>query len=199
MNYPELAATIIRLKNEDLALRDHLLQNGLLDTGYNEDMAALHSRNAACLDDIIEDIGYPTIDQVGEEASEAAWLVIQHAIGAPDFMKKCARLLAKAVHENKASAKNLAYLTDRIATFEGQVQLYGTAFDWDDKGEMSPKPFDDLARVNERRKNIGLNTLEEQTKLMRKQVAIEKQLPPVDIKEREHAYEEWRRKVGWVK
>lgn len=44
-------------------------------------MEQLHNRNAKILNDIIEAIGYPTIDKVGKEASEAAWLVIQHSIG----------------------------------------------------------------------------------------------------------------------
>lgn len=38
-------------------------------------------------------IGYPTEDRVGKEAATAAWLVIQHAIEQPDFMKKCRKLL----------------------------------------------------------------------------------------------------------
>jgi len=49
------------------------------------------------LNDIIEKIGYPTVEKVGEEASEAAWLIIEHSIGQPNFMRKCAELLEKAV------------------------------------------------------------------------------------------------------
>ena len=45
------------------------------------------------------------------------------------------KLLEVAVSENKADPKNLAYLTDRVALFEGKPQLYGTQFDWDENGE----------------------------------------------------------------
>ncbi len=199
MDYKHAADKIIELKNADLQLRDKLIQSGQLGKGYNEDMEKLHNRNANTLNGIIDTIGYPTIDIVGEEASEAAWLIIQHSIGQPGFMKKCAKLLENAVNENKTNPKNLAYLTDRIAVYEGKPQRYGTSFDWDENGELSPNPFDDLTKVNQRRKSIGLNSMEEQIQIMRKQVERENQLPPKDIEERNQKYNEWRKTVGWIK
>ncbi|MCU0444052.1 MAG: hypothetical protein MUE85_03985 [Microscillaceae bacterium] len=199
MDYKSIAENIIDLKNSDLALRNKLVQNGQLSEGYNEEMKELHNRNAKILSDIIDTIGYPTIDKVGKEANEAAWLVIQHSIGQPEFMKKCAKLLEKAVSENKANPKSLAYLTDRIAVLEGKPQLYGTQFDWDEHGNLSPNPFDDLTNVNERRKSIGLITLEEQTEIIRRQAKNENQSPPTDIENRKQEIEEWKRNVGWTK
>jgi len=162
-------------------------------------MKELHNRNAKILNDIIDTIGYPAIDKVGKEASEAAWLVIQHAIGQPNFMRKCVELLENAVSENKADPVNLAYLTDRIAVSEGKPQLYGTQFDWDENGELSAQPFDDLAKVNQRRKSIGLNTLEEQTVIMRRQVKNENQSPPTNFEKRKREIAKWRKAVGWIK
>lgn len=199
MEYTKIAKEIIELQNADLELRDKLIQNGQLSDGYNKEMEALHNRHAEILNNIIDKIGYPTIDKVGREANEAAWLVVQHSIGQPEFMKKCAVLLEKAVAENQADAKQLAYLTDRIASFEGRPQLYGTQFDWDGNGEMNPKPFDDLEKVNQRRKTIGLNSLGKQTEIIRKQIVAENQKPPADMKERTEQADEWRKRVGWIK
>lgn len=199
MEFKEIAAKIIELKDADLALRDRLIEKGQLGNGYHEEMEDLHNRNAKELNTIIDSIGYPTIDKVGEHASEAAWLIIQHSIGQPGFMKKCAKLLQHVVDENKANPKNLAYLTDRIATYEGKPQRYGTSFDWDENGELSPKPFDNLAKVNQRRKSVGLNTLQEQTRIIRKQVEIENLTPPSDIEKRKQLFDLWRKKVGWIK
>jgi hypothetical protein len=42
-----------------LALRDKLSE------GYNEEMKELNNKNAKILDEIIDTIGYPTIDKVG--------------------------------------------------------------------------------------------------------------------------------------
>jgi hypothetical protein len=199
MDYKSIAEKIIDLKNADLALRNKLVQSGQLSEGYNEEMKELHNKNAKVLSDIIVIIGYPTIDKVGKEANEAAWLVIQHSIGQPEFMKKSAELLKSAGDENKADPKSLAYLTDRIAVLEGKPQLYGTQFDWDKHGNLSPNLFDDLNKVNERRKSIGLNTIEEQTEIMREQVKSENQSPPKDFEKRKQEIEQWKKNVGWTK
>ncbi|MGN6213990.1 DUF6624 domain-containing protein [Parafilimonas sp.] len=199
MNYREIAEKIIELQNADLALRDKLIQSGQLSDGYNEEMKELHNRNAIILNEIIDQIGYPAITKVGKAASEAAWLVIQHAIGQPGFMKKCVKLLEVVVSENKAHAKNLAYLTDRVAVLEGKPQLYGTQFDWDKNGELSPELFDDLIKVNQRRRSIGLNSLEEQTGVIRRQAKLEKQTPPADFEKRKAEIEQWKKAVGWTK
>jgi len=199
MNYKEIAERIIELKNADLEFRDKLVENGQLGEGYNKGMAKIHSKNAEILNEIIDTIGYPTVEKVGKEASEAAWLVIQHSIGQPGFMKKCVELLEVAVSENKANSKGLAYLTDRVAVFEGNPQLYGTQFDWDENVELSPNLFDDLTKVNQRRKSVGLNTLEEQTDIIRSQAKNENQSPPSDFEKRKQEIEKWKKTVGWTK
>lgn len=199
MDYTIIANKIIELKNADFALREKLIQSRQLGNGYNEEMEKLHNKNAKILDGIIDRIGYPTIDKVGEEASEATWLVIQHAIGQPLFMKKCITLLEIAVNENKADLKNLAYMKDRIAVLENKVQLYGTQFDWDEAGELSPNPIDNFNEVNKRRKSIGLNSLEEQTEMIRRQVKSENQTRPINFEMRKKEIMEWKKQVGWIK
>jgi len=198
MDYKSIAEKVIALKNKDLRLRAKLVESGKLSDGYHEEMKDLHNENAKMLNEIIDAIGYPTIDKVGKEANEAAWLVIQHSIGQPTFMKNCAKLLEIAVSEGKADPKSLAYLTDRIAVLEGQPQLYGTQFDWDENGNLSPNQFDDLIKVNERRQSIGLLPLEEQTGIMRRQVKNENQSPPKDFEKRRQEIDQWKKEVGWV-
>ena len=197
-DYNSIAQSIIALKDADLKLRNHLIETGQLWDGYNPEMEQLHINNAKALNAIIDLIGYPSTDKVGREASDAAWLVIQHAISLPDFMKRCAVVLEEAVAENKASFINLAYLKDRIAVFEGNPQQYGTQFDWDEDGKMSPSPFDDLHKVNERRKAAGLNLLEEQTAIIRARAESEKAPTPKDLAQRKQQADAWRKKVGWI-
>lgn len=194
-----ISKRIIELKNADLELRAKLIESKKLSEGYNEEMEKLHLQNAAILEEIINSIGYPTIDKVGKEASEAAWLIIQHSIGLPDFMKKCADQLQNEVDQKKADPIHLAYLSDRIAVLEGKPQLYGTQFDWDENGDLSPNLFDDLSILNQRRQSIGLNSLEEQTEIIRKRVKQENQLPPKDFEKRKQEVLEWKRKTGWIK
>ena len=89
-------------------------------------------------------------------------------------------------------------MSDRIAVLEGKKQQYGTQFDWDDSGTMNPNPYDDLVKVNQRRKDLGLNTLEEQTAIIRQNVQDEHQAPPKDLNIRKKVLTEWRKKAGWM-
>jgi hypothetical protein len=199
MDFKKISQAILELKEKDDKLRAELIKNRTLSNGYNQEMEILHNSNAKVLSQIMDKIGFPTSDKVGEEASNAAWLIIQHSIAQPDFMKKSAKLLEKEVENGQADRISLAYLTDRIAVFEGKSQIYGTQFDWDENGEMSPNYVDDYTKVNQRRKALGLNTLEEQTKAIRERIKIDNQRPPKDIEERKRKYDQWRKSVGWIK
>jgi len=197
VKFKDIALQIIKLKNDDLKLRDRLIQNNELSDGYNKEMEVLHNENADRLNEIINKIGYPTIEKVGKEANDAAWLVIQHSIGKPAFMKKCLELLEQESKVGRANDMHLAFLSDRIAVFEGRPQLYGTQFDWDATGVLNPMPYDDIKSVNQRRKSIGLNTLEEQRVLLVERARVENETKPLDFEQRKKEMEEWKRCVGW--
>ncbi len=198
MNFKSVAEKIISLKNADLELRDELIRKAELGNGYHEGMQALHHKSAEILDEIIGHIGYPTAEKVGKEAADAAWIVIQHAIARPDFMRKCLKLLEDSNPETRVGKINIAYLSDRIAVFEGRPQLYGTQFDWDDNGNLSPNIYDDLNKVNERRKSLGLNSLDDQIISIRNRAQKEGQQPPSNLKERNEEMEAWKKSVGWI-
>ena len=199
MNFPKIAKLIIELKDADLRLREKLIKEKKLSEGYNNEMETLHIKNAEKLNEIIDEIGFPTLEKVGIEAIESAWLIIQHSISKPEFMKKCHKLLENVALENKFYEKKLASLNDRISVLEGKPQLYGTQFDWDKNGDLSPSDYDDLLKVNIRRLKIGLNTLEEQTQIIRIQAEKENQTVPKNLNERGKELNLWKRKVGWIK
>lgn len=199
MDFEKVSEVILGLQEKEEQLRAKLIKNGTLSNGYNQEMKAIHDSNAEELNRIIDVIGFPTSEKLGEEASNAAWLIIHHSIGQPDFMKKCAAQMKIEVEKGQADKINFAYLTDRIAVFEGNPQLYGTQFDWDENGKMSPVKINEYDKVNKRRKAIGLNSLEEQIKVMRERIKTENQRPPKDYEERKKEYDEWRKSVGWIK
>lgn len=198
MGYKEIAQELITLKKVDLELRNLLIARNELSNGYNPVMEALHVKNAKILERIINLIGFPSKDKVGNKGFEAAWTVVQHAISLPRFMKKCAQLLEEVALTDKEIALPLACLKDRIAVFENKPQLHGTQFDWDQNGVLSPYEVDHVIAVNDRRKKLGLNSLEEQTVLMRKQAALENQIAPADFKLRQLVIDKWKKKVGWI-
>lgn len=185
MKFPAVAQKIIALKNADVSMRNQLISEKKLNSGYHIDMQHIHRTNAVLLEEIISEIGFPTEELVGKEAADAAWLVIQHSICSPNFMRFCASIMRKAVNEQQADSKQLAYLEDRIAVLEGKTQRYGTQFDWNENGELSPNLYDDLALVNKRRQELCMISLEQQTELIRKQAEDEHQFPPNNATERQ--------------
>jgi hypothetical protein len=86
-------------------------------------------------------------------------------------------------------------LLDRIRTFEGKPQVYGTSFDWDDAGQMSPLPIDDAEHVDERRAEVGLEPLADAVTRNRDRAALEP--APHDLVQRRRDTDEWAREVGW--
>jgi len=179
MKYSEIAKRIITLKQKDDALRQKLIESGELSKGYNPEMERLHISNAIKLESIIHEIGFPCRDKVGQDAANAAWIIVQHAISRPSLMQRYYDLMEDAVASKKANPVHLAYLSDRINVFQDKPQLYGTQYDWDENGKMSPKAFDNLDEVNKRREELGLNTVQEQTRIMRKRAVKENQQPPM--------------------
>lgn len=199
INAKDIAQQIIELMQRDIETRDKLIKEGALHETYHPSLRKVHHENANKLEEIIKRIGIPTIEKIGKEGYEASWLIVQHAIEHPQFMKHYRDSLIAIVRQHKTYAIHFAYLSDRINFFEGRPQEYGTQFDWDDHGEMSPYAFDSLEKVNERRKLLGLNTLEEQMIIMRKHILDTNQKPPENLAQRKIDFLRWKKEVGWIK
>jgi hypothetical protein len=141
-------------------------------------------------------IGWPGRSEVGEEASRAAWMILQHSIGNPEVMRRGLALL-QAMPADEVDPAEVAMLEDRIGVNSGLKQRYGTQFDWDDDGQMSPLPIDDPEKVDELRARVGLAPLVDRIRQIRDAVAKEGERPPADITARRGEIDRWRRSVGW--
>lgn len=192
-----LREELLRMQEEDLKLRAELVRDGSLFHGYAERMAELHRRHNQRMRAILAEQGWPGHSLVGEDGSAAAWLLLQHAILDPDLMRSALPMVDRAVQVGEAEAKYLAFLIDRIQTLEGRPQVYGTQYDWDAEGELSPLPIDEPALVDERRRSVGLETLAENTRRLRAQAKSEGDSPPNDYYERQREAADWARSVGW--
>ena len=117
----------------------------------------------ARIKEIIAEHGWPSISIVGREGSEAAWLIIQHAVLDTGFMGGYLSLLKEAVIKGEAEGWCLAYLKDRVLTMSGKHQIYGTQHDIDENGIAYPLPIENPETVDLLRKEIGLEALSEAT------------------------------------
>ncbi|UZK68607.1 hypothetical protein OKW76_11170 [Sphingomonas sp. S1-29] len=190
-----LASRLIALAAHDRATRARLASHGSLFEGYHPEMQAVHEANAQALETIIDAIGWPIADRVGESGAEATWLIAQHAIGLPPFQRRCLGLLEAAVAQGQAPAWQMAMMFDRICVFEGRAQRYGSQFDWGDDGQFSPLPIDDPDGVDRRRAEVGLEPLAAAIANHREQT--EAGAKPADLASRRKRIEEWAQRVGW--
>ena len=193
-----LRRELVEMARLDRVTRAELAASGdLFGAGYEPRMARVHARNAERLRRAIESVGWPGADLVGPDGAEAAWLVLQHAIAEPDLLRRALPLLETAAREGRADPAHAAMLEDRIRFFEGRPQRYGTQFDWDAEGNLSPGEVEDPQRLAERRRAVGLPPLEEQMEMVRSRATAEGERPPADRQAYAKARDEWAASAGW--
>lgn len=143
------------IRDQDMRRRA-LENNGVIETEEDE---MLDQKNTARMKEIVDKIGWPTVSKVGKEVSEMAWLLVQHADHDVEFQKRCLQLMREKPEE-EVSMSDSAYLEDRIRVNEGKPQIYGTQF-YGEGANYGPRPIEDPENVNERRKKLGMESLEE--------------------------------------
>jgi hypothetical protein len=195
--WSDIRRELLGMAEEDHRVRSELVADGSLFDGYHPRMRAVHQANADRLAAILRDGGWPGVPQVGDDGAKAAWLIVQHAIDRPAFQREALERLRLAAAQGDVPAMQPAVLEDRIRTLEGRPQRYGTQFDWDESGELSPFPVEDPEGVDERRRAIGLGPLDEAVRAQRRAAAAEGDRPPGDWHARRQGMDEWLREVGW--
>lgn len=182
---------------EDRRIRDELAADGSLYGGYPARMELVHRRHATRLAAILDRHGWPGRTLVGTDGAHAAWLVAQHAICDPALQRRALRLIRTAAAQGEAALRDVAMLEDRIRVCEGRPQRYGTLFDWDEAGNMSPLPIEEPERVDERRRAVGLGPLADDTRRRREWAARTRDRPPADWHTRQQEVAAWYRARGW--
>lgn len=177
------------LVQRDFTLRQVLVERGTLSDAYHPEMEKLHVENADKLKKLIDKMGFPVLSNAGDEGVRLSWLIIQHAISLPGFMRECLLEMRLAASQQDYPLDLLAYTEDRVAYFEGRPQLYGTNSDWQE-GELKPTRIEDPSMVDVRRKSIGLPP-------MAQSITNRNERPPKDPKAKAAEFEQWRSRVGW--
>ena len=186
MRREQLAHQLVRMAMLDMEVCEKLQTANKLSRGYNQVMEAVHRQNANQLREIIAEIGWPTHSKVGEQASDAAWLIAQHAIGEPAFMKGCYTLMQLVAYDIRLT--NLAYLHDRICYFSGQPQRYGTQYDGD-----RLYPVEDAVNLNAFRVEMHLPSMPDGH--MDKVISADQGISDLHT---DADFNEWRKNVGWI-
>lgn len=121
----------------------------------------IDARNIARLEEIIKQHGWPGRTLVGEEASMAAFHILQHSN--LTRQEKYLPLLKKAARKGDARPADVAMLEDRVLVGKGKKQLYGTQVRSgpDTGGKLVLAPIEDEKHVDKRRASVGLMPLKE--------------------------------------
>jgi hypothetical protein len=110
---------------------------------------------------IFDRYGFPNYDVVGQQASQKFWLLVQHQDEHPAFQEKVLQQMKKEVDAKKASASDYAYLVDRVQWHKGMPQVYGTQTRFNaDSTALEPMPVIEPEKLNERREQVGLESIE---------------------------------------
>lgn len=170
----ELLAHMVEVDQRALALAHELTGDTRGMTKAQEDalrrelgkaLRAVAIAHAKELQVILDKHGWPGIKSFGRRADSHAWLIVQHADAMPGFQTEVLELLDRLRGQGETDPSNYAYLWDRVAIHYGRPQRYGTQGRLVRPGRWEPEqPIEDQARLDERRKSVGLEPLAEYQK-----------------------------------
>lgn len=140
----------------------HELFDALLSSAFCND----DKNNLEWIKSQIEQNGWFSISRDGAAADRDAWLLVQHADDDIAYQEKILALLTDLKAHGDTSAKNYAYLYDRVAVNRGRPQRYGTQGGCRN-GERFTAPLEDATKVDALRTEVGLKPLAEYNALFR--------------------------------
>ena len=124
--------------------------------------------NVRLLQNMVQTQGYLWKEQIGQEASEDFFKLAMKADFNLNFQEQYLVELNFAVKNKLAPAEDLAYLTDQVRKNFKKKQVYGTLFNYSmihdpQKGDCmgwEMYPVEEPKKLNERRKALGLDVIE---------------------------------------
>src|SRR5262249_37713821 len=128
----------------------------------------IDSANTAELKKLLKQYDWITISKFGEKADRDAWLLVQHADLDVPFQKEILKKLTILVKKGETFKQNFAYLHERVAVADKRPQRYGTQGRCTGPQQWEPNELESPADVNKLRAEVGLNTLEDYKKDVRR-------------------------------
>lgn len=161
---PKLRQELLKRVAEDQAIRNELIRKGIdhPDPKLLKRMKKIDAGNTSRVKTLLKQYGWPGPKLVGQDGTDAVFLLVQHAD--PAFQKEILPLVKDAYRSRLITGQSYALFMDRVLVQDGKPQIYGTAakrFDQWKGGEPVFEPIEDEANVNKRRAEVGLMPLSE--------------------------------------
>lgn len=120
----------------------------------------IYRQNQRWLQQQLQAAGWFDISKTSADASQAAWLMVQHADWDPQWQQQVLQLLQPKVKQGEFQPRYFAYLADRVAINTGQAQRYGTQGACDHQsGQWQPFAVANAAQLEQLRQEMGLEPL----------------------------------------
>jgi Putative zinc dependent peptidase (DUF5700) len=168
---PELRQELLKRVAEDQGIRNELIKKGIdhPDPATLKRMKKIDAANLSRLKAIIKQYGWPGPNLVGQDGTDAFFLLVQHAVHA--YQKEILPLVQNAYRTGIISGQSYALFMDRVLVGDGKPQIYGTAakpFDQWKGREPAFEPIEDEANVDKRRAEVGLMPLSEYREFLKR-------------------------------
>jgi hypothetical protein len=124
------------------------------------EMQRVDAENVAYLKALIQEHGWPDAERFGEEASSAAFLIVQHS-GDIELMSAALPFIEADVKAKRLNGGTYAALYDRLNLSLKRQQRYGSQVAYDAQGEPIAENLEDPEHVDERRRALGMMPLAE--------------------------------------
>jgi hypothetical protein len=168
-----LSSLLDSLRNEDQKWRNLIrkINNKEVDSisfgTVSKRAGEVDSMNYLVIKPLFDKYGYLGYDKVGINSSHNFWLLVQHADKHPDFQDSVLVRMKIEADKGNSSITDYAYLLDRVLINTGQKQVYGTQMTLNSsKTSYEPKPVIEPEKLNERRRQVGLPTIEVYIQIM---------------------------------
>lgn len=147
------------MKARDQEVRGGFGPETSADTAFMRRLARTDTVHTRRLSALVDSLGWPSVDEVGGEVLEAAFLLVQHSTD-PDFQKRMLPRIEADVRAGRLNPQDYALLVDRTRQREGLLQLYGTQLSMGPGGGTATlDPIEESATVDVRREELGLPSL----------------------------------------
>ncbi|MEQ8245628.1 DUF6624 domain-containing protein [Fulvivirga sp.] len=145
----------VRFYLEEALRVDQGVRNGEIDRS----MEGVDEANQALFYSIMQCCGADKIVGAGDQATQAAFLITQHA--PLEFQLEYVNLFKEWSKEGIISPSTFVLMVDRIRLRQGKTQLYGSQISTDESGVSKLSPIDDLDKVRARRDSLFMEPLED--------------------------------------
>lgn len=168
VNFIAVLDTIWQTEQTPIRLRDSLIKiygaEAKETQVYQKQYRKNHAINIKKIRNILDNYGWPTSTQIGEQGNWTICNVLQHS--ELKIREHYIPLMKQAVLDKKLEARFLVRAQDRIATDKGELQIYGGQMKYyKETKSFNVWPVYDPVNIDKRRAEIGLGPIKEFLKI----------------------------------